>query len=251
MMNFENLIVFGDLHGYFVDIITFTKKYGIKNTAFLGAGDFGAGFERSDNENFRMLDYINPNLKNNNNFVFVTRGNHDNPEYYRNNYTVGNIQLIPDYTELSVNGLNILMVGGAVSVDRKPNPLFKNSTGRSTHKGRKVGIDYWEDEVFEFNQDKINALQTKIDVVITHSAPHFCHPQDYNNIEKWTLYDDTLRADVMKERQDITKLYEALKKNNHPIDKWFYGHFHHTWKEKIDNTTFELVDKNGFVDLKF
>ena len=55
----DNIIIFGDLHGRFDDIVDFTKKYDIKNAVFLGVGDFG--IMGSDSKIKGSLNYINPN----------------------------------------------------------------------------------------------------------------------------------------------------------------------------------------------
>lgn len=244
----DNIVIFGDLHGHFNDIVKFTKKHDIKNTVFLGVGDFG--IIGQDKTIVGALNHINPNLIKNNNFVYTIRGNHDNPSYFESKFQIGNIQLLPDYSILTINGINFLMVGGAISVDRLPNKNFRNTTGKKSYGGRKIGVDYWENENFVYNENILNSIEKKIDCVITHSCTNFNQPLVKSNIELWAECDKNLMVDVDNERNSITKLYNYLIENEHPLKSWFYGHFHFNHVEVLDSTKFVLIDKNDFYEFR-
>jgi hypothetical protein len=49
----------------------------------------------------------------------MIRGNHDDPYYFNNKvFSYSNVELLEDYTILTVGNDNILCVGGAISIDR-------------------------------------------------------------------------------------------------------------------------------------
>lgn len=247
MIKTENIIIFGDIHGSFKSIINFAKKFDIRDSVFISTGDFGVGFQQNEETEIKMLKYYNNSFSNRNNNIYAVRGNHDNPYYYEKNLKVGHIELIPDYTVLNINNFNFLFIGGAISVDRKPNYNMRDTYGKP-HKGRIIGKNYWENEGVIFTPDKLESLRN-IDFVITHDAPSFCYPQQYGGIDKWIKTDTTLLNDVHNERQILTDIFKILKKNNN-IKKWFYGHFHDTHKEIIYDTEFVLLNIDEFFEIK-
>lgn len=237
MKYFDNILVCGDIHGN-LDVITgFIKKNHLNNCAIIVAGDFGIGFEYSVKE-LRKLDYFDNLLKNTNCTVYAIRGNHDDPTYFNGRYDTEFIKLVMDYTVLELNLLNILCVGGAVSIDRMNRKSYTHGKGRN----------WWLNETFYYDENKAKNFKG-IDVVVTHTAPHFCYPFIKQGLEYWANRDDLLLNDVDVERQNVTKLYEELVKNNH-ITKWYYGHFHMSNKLPYDKTTFIGLNINEFQEVK-
>ncbi|MDR1762782.1 MAG: hypothetical protein LBR64_02325 [Dysgonamonadaceae bacterium] len=81
-------------------------------------GDIGMGFQK-DEYYFLMFKKLNLKLSRNNNHLVMFRGNHDNPDYFNGSFKKYRyIHIIPDYTVVSVLSINVLCVGGPVSVDR-------------------------------------------------------------------------------------------------------------------------------------
>ena len=37
-------------------------------------------------------------------------------------------------------------------------------------------------------------------------------------------------------------IYNYLYTKNHPLRYWYYGHFHESWHEQINDTMFHLLD---------
>ena len=37
-------------------------------------------------------------------------------------------------------------------------------------------------------------------------------------------------------------IYNYLYTKNHPLGYWYYGHFHESWHEQINDTMFHLLD---------
>lgn len=240
------LIFTGDWHSEFDRAYRQIKALDLKDCDIFQVGDFGVGFEKKNKE-IRRLNRLNENLKRRNINLYAIRGNHDDPEYFNGDMVFSNITLLKDYSIIESSGKRILCVGGAISIDRMSNPEEKMYNGKSW-KGRKEGINYWVNEKFFLKLDELRNVE-KIDVVITHSAPGFCHPRIKSGIEKWAKYDNTLIQECDQERADIQTMYDVLKLSNN-IEHWFYGHFHHESVEYIDDTKFVLLNIHQFYELR-
>lgn len=256
---FENIIVCGDIHSDIMPLMfKINETLKLQNSLIIVAGDVGIGFNK-DGHYLDLLSRASARLKKRNNLVLLLRGNHDNPEKW-NDYEPfkafwqdgdSNIRLIKDYTVICTNNFygerNILCVGGAISIDRKPNPNSVNLYGEPWP-GRMVGINYWPDEVFVYDESKVKDLEGITDV-ITHSAPDFCEPLIKNGIEKWLESDPSLKEDCDKERMDHTALYNKLREKNQ-IKSWTHGHFHFSNRTYINDTLFCLCGIMEFNELK-
>ena len=227
---YDYLLMCGDVHGQIDVIPYFIKKNGLSNCAVIQCGDFGIGFETEHNENKRML-YLNERLKNSNSDLFALRGNHDKPSYFENEYNQSNLFLLKDYTILNINGINILCIGGATSVDR---------TKRSGYFNDNKKYNYWKDETVVLDLEKLESIRD-ISIVCTHTAPDFVTPFTKSNIQNFLSVDEHLADDLYVERQSMNKIYNKLIENN-DIKKWYYGHFHMSSKTYIDDTVFILLD---------
>lgn len=66
---------------------------------------------------------------------------------------------------------------------------------------------------------------------MTHSAPTFCEPHTKGGLKEWALFDPAIYADTDAERETLDMLADALRE--HPVRKWFYGHYHlsHSWEQ--------------------
>lgn len=240
------VIVTGDWHSKFDQAYRNIKKLGLENCSIIQVGDFGIGFERPKKEE-RRLKVLNEHMLCRNIMLYVIRGNHDDPKYFDGNTTLSNIKLLSDYTVIELQGYNFLCIGGAISVDRFPNPDIPDFNGRS-YKGRTLNVNYWTDESFVLDVEKIEQI-VDVDIVITHSAPNFCKPYTKKGIEKWFKHDSQLEGLCIKERSDHTILYEMLKKKNN-IHSWYYGHYHHSESELLDGTKFVMLDELEFYEVR-
>ena len=206
----------------------------VTDTTIIQVGDFGAGFKKRERFDEDMHD-INKQLVKNNNRLLVIRGNHDDPAYFDGTYNFSNIEFLKDYTVRNIEGRNYLFVGGAISIDRII---------------RKSGVEYWPDEKFVLDLDKINAIDENIDVVIAHSSPSFCQPVHFNELVWWYVAQDpSLHNELLQERKDFEEMYNALKENGHTLEYWFNGHFHFNAEELIQDTNFILLTINQFYEL--
>lgn len=234
-MKIKDTIVYsGDWHGDWQKVIAEIKRLDLSDCSIIQVGDFGAGFEHETKFKGAMR-MLNSTLKSRNVDVFAIRGNHDNPIYF-DNRKYGLVTLLKDYSILESSDTKILCVGGAISLDRKPNPEVTNYRGRA-YLGRKEGKNYWTNENFVLNIELIKKA-IDIDTVVTHSAPNFCYPIIKSGIETWIKYDNELEADVKKERDDLA-IMQSLLPN---VKTWYYGHYHETKREQINNTKYVLLD---------
>ena len=225
------MILLGDIHGDFATIVNFARKNeGLEPLYLIQVGDFGAGFH----SDFLLdMEYLNEELSAHNVTLYVIRGNHDDPKFFTGEYEWSNLKLLKDYTVLTLEGKRILLVGGAISIDR-------------LH--RTEGKSWWSGEVFNFNPELLETFEG-IDVVITHSSPNFVFPKTFNNlVMSYAVYDMNLIDDLTQERERFNQMYEILIKKN-KIKEWFYGHFHTTKSEVYENTRFNVLGINHFHEL--
>mgnify|MGYP000843853910 FL=1 len=241
------ILVLGDIHGNFNYIKTYINRYKISDCYIIQVGDFGIGFN-SYEKDMDILDSFNTFLKNAKIIMYAIRGNHDNPSFFDGSVKFSNLELVPDYTVLKLDEINILLIGGAISIDRKSRILENTSNIR-------YGIEsrcYWITEKIVYNEDFIKDVRN-IDVLITHTAPDWCTPDNKFGVgrfvESFADSDSSLISELKEERALMSKIFNELKSNNN-ITKHFYGHFHRSDTTLMGNCSHILVDINEFVELR-
>jgi predicted phosphodiesterase len=242
-----DLMFLGDLHGQFNIINQYIKTYKIENVHIIQVGDFGVGFAPIFKEK-RLLEMTNDVLVKKNIHVWSIRGNHDYKPHFENDpFQLSNIHLVPDYTVLDLCGKKILCIGGAVSVDRawRYTKLQKSGIFENTTLGKET---WWDDEVFVIERDKLSQMRD-IDIVVTHTAPHYCEPDNTFGFGPFVESivresgDEELKTDLLIERQLLTDTFQILKLNNN-IKLAFYGHFHKSFVQKFDDIEHRLLNIN-------
>lgn len=215
----------GDIHFGFKLIKHYVTSLHLKNTAFFICGDVGLGFNTKLEE--QELNFISKKIGLTNCISVCCRGNHENPEcfndtsLFKENGKQKYWLNCPDYTVINVCNKNILLVGGAVSIDRQIRILNK---------------DYWINELPVY-QPKVSE---KIDIICSHSAPSFCYPNDKGGIVSYYAQNDPqLLSDIDIERSTLDKVYEDYK---HDITHWYYGHFHLSMNEVINGINFRCCN---------
>lgn len=235
------MIVIGDTHGL-APVAKLINKYSLTGCNLIHVGDFGLGFNLLHHDLY-YLDVLDTFLQDKDNTLYVIRGNHDNPFFWdTGNLKHKRIHLVKDYSVITIENKSVLFVGGAISIDRTARALDNPAS-------------WWHGEKFYLDKDRINNLQEKIDMVITHSAPAFCNPVTFNYIvNKWHKteleFGLNLKKDLKVEREEHSELYHLLKTNGHPVANWAYGHFHICATTTVDNTTFHALDINGVKEIK-
>lgn len=234
----RNLVFLGDIHGNWEVISQYVKYYNLKNTDIIQVGDFGIGYRNPDIE----LDYLrrlSVVLSKLNNRLYVIRGNHDDPAFFLGSRKLkfDAIDLLPDYTVLKLEAGNILCVGGAISIDRVP-------------RQRKLG-GWFSGEEFQVLPHLIPDTTNNIDIVVTHTAGTTCYPIGVNNLVlSFTFDDPTLLSELKLERERVDRLFELIKEKGHNVKHHFYGHFHTSKVETIDNIERRLLDINELYEFR-
>jgi len=187
-----------------------------KNYTIVHVGDCGEGFASQKAER-NILRELYKYLDDRASKVSVCRGNHSDPQYFSPNHWANQefkkcIEFVQDYTIMDINGLTYQFIGGAISIDRT---------------SRTKNVTWWENEIFVEKPE----LATKVDVLVTHTAPHFCHPVEFSKIVyDWAQDDSTLLSELSHERQMVTNIFNICQPKLH-----VYGHFHQYGNSEMIN----------------
>lgn len=246
--NNNDLMFCGDIHGEFKSFVHKLVQLNIDNINIIVCGDIGIGFY-SINYYHNLFKQLNPRLKKRNIHLYCFRGNHDDPEYFNNNIVktevlmkITNIHLMDDYDILKNDNFSILVIGGAISIDRKNRWKWDHKTQKQ------VPCGYWENEVIkDIPENFIDELYEKgianIDIICSHSAPIFCPPFTKNNLDIFAKYDESLLDDLDNERKLLEKIYNKLIYHFPLIKYYIYGHFHHSYFIEINGVKFYGLNK--------
>ena len=255
----NKLYFMGDSHGKwqsFEDLII-TQNIRDAYIWHVGDGVFGLGERKTD---MIIMTKLNDFLISKKINLLNTRGNHENPywfksktsllkylkledkqvpnwkkeDYYYKYYYVdpiefsqfiknlSNIKFVQDYDVIKLNNLNILSIGGAISIDRKYQNIYNS---------------YFPNEKISYN-DKIKTMEN-IDIIVSHNIPDFVEPIGFNSlVHKFAENDKNLLHDLSEERKLMTKIYNEIIKKNTDISFWIHGHYHKHLVKNINNINF-------------
>lgn len=217
----KTLIFLGDNHGNWPNLIHNINSKNISNTNIISVGDLGVGF--NPNKDLATYEKLSEQFQKRNINFYAIRGNHDDPSAFKGNNRIclDNFELIEDYSVCEYNSKLIQLIGGAVSIDRTR---------------RTVGVSYWEDEGVVFNKESCQ----KVDILVTHTAPSHCFPQQFNEmVYGWAREDAYLLEDLTDERAVMDEIFKLCSPSLH-----LYGHFHSSWTERVNGCVSKLLDIN-------
>ena len=246
----KTIIVSGDIHGNFNQLVfKLCIQYQLTDTLLIVAGDCGFGFEKKEYYE-QMVRRNTKRMNQANNWIVFVRGNHDNPAYFDGvMFNFKRFIAVPNYTILQACNHTILCVGGAISIDRiyRINEWNKRKYRLHLNDSQENNISrnlYWKNEAPIYDSDKMNAIRTSflIDTVVTHTAPSHCELFSKSNLNQWAENDLSLIEDIQFERKTMDMLLHHLKTDNHPINHWYYGHFHQSWHSAIDGILYQMLD---------
>ncbi|MBC9934861.1 metallophosphoesterase [Chitinophaga qingshengii] len=225
------MIIIGDLHGGYPELLSRIKKFKLEDTAFIQVGDWGLGFQPVADD-LKTLSQIDTFMRDRGNQLYIIRGNHDNKWFWDNSHSfnLSNVKLVKDYTVLEINRQRVLFVGGGISIDR-----INRTTGKS----------YWPDEVVAYDETLLTyACQDGIDIVVSHIAPQEAWPYAYNPLVEHFIVKEMaagrdLLAELENERQLMSNIYHQAAAAG--CKTWYYGHYHESHTEEKDGITFRCV----------
>lgn len=245
----KQIIVSGDIHGDFKGIVyKLCVQYGYTDTLLIIAGDCGFGFEKPGYYE-TIYNQVAGRLRKANNWILFIRGNHDDPSYFSEEKVVyKRWRCVPDYSIIQACAHNILCVGGATSIDRLQR---QEENARRKEKGHLQTAVWWPNEQSVFDEDAFVFIpvEMQIDTVVSHTAPSFCELYSHRGLQSWAVMDSKLISDVDKERNIMDRVFKRLKEDDHPIERWYYGHFHQSWSGQREGVLFSMLDIEEFKEI--
>jgi UDP-2,3-diacylglucosamine pyrophosphatase LpxH len=240
----------GDIHGEFDKLINFIKDKQYDGNVII-AGDCGVGFHNWEPDVHRLNSVCNKT----NAHVYFVRGNHDNPFFFRGEYTLSNITLVDDYRLFQWGDEYVLTIGGAYSIDRRPRIYEDKNNAIRFAEGRLKTLQetYWVDEAFVYLPEVIDEIFQNYNVqyVVTHSAPLDCFPMGIESdiVRSYCKTDENLRTDLIHERTTLRnmRIQIAEKKD---IKCWCYGHFHMSKVSEMYGTKFVALNCEEIYEIK-
>ena len=97
--------------------------------------------------------------------------------------------------------------------------------------------------------ERLAAVETPIDTVVSHTAPSFCELNSHRGLQSWAAKDPELLADVNAERATMDQVFKCLRQKKHPIERWLYGHFHQSWTGLREGILFSMLDIEEFKEI--
>ena len=236
---FSSVYACGDIHGSFDTFIFDLKRKKIRNAAVIICGDISLGFSKPAYY-YQVFKSMQSKLYDLNVTVLMFRGNHDDPAWFSFNdagfdYDYPNIVVLDDYSVVQLkDDLSVLVIGGAVSIDRKLRELngYKHWAGEKVRPPEKGMIR------------KFCSLPGRR-IVCSHTAPDFVNATAGNApadvIENFiSLGDKNLRGDIDKDRKTLTRCRELM---NPAPELWLYGHFHAHAEETAGGVKYVMLDR--------
>lgn len=221
------IILVGDIHGKFRELIKQIDRKGIKNCIMICVGDLGVGFQYTMQGEREGLERLNDSFNKRGIKFYSIRGNHDNPKFF-DGRCYSNLSLLPDYSRIyNLDGdqKSWLFVGGAISIDRCV---------------RRINETYWKNEGFTYREP----LAMPADVLVTHTAPSWIGPGVEAPIVRYFVEKDPpLLQELLDERANTDKLYAKVAPK-----QAYMGHFHNTEVRTVNGCTARILDELEFFE---
>ncbi len=211
------LYCIGDVHGKFdrLNEVISALPHGAN---IVCVGDIGLGFtDASSPSCLAAVDATATSMSQN---IWLMRGNHDDPAIWLEhrsdwNKELQSIRIPPDIHRMKVDNIHIMMVGGAISLDR-------------SHPGRVDGLNWWNGE--RLNHDSVKQVAQfvdaygRADIFLSHCGSIHAEPKPERDLETFDHYgkvDTELKKDALGEREMVATLVEASQARTAA-----FGHYH-------------------------
>jgi predicted phosphodiesterase len=204
--------IIGDVHGLQYELRELLESMPNDVKDVIQVGDMGVGFGQGDYWHESLEEIM---LEKNLSFI---RGNHDNPQICKKM-----TNWIPDGTVVN----DVMFIGGAWSID---------------HRVRTPGHTWWFDEELN-DQQFLQVIDTfkmaKPRVMITHDCPFFA--------ARSMFFD----SKIIRGAQYKTRTAMALEEmyTYHQPEFHFFGHWHYSINQKINNTQFVCLNEMDYIDV--
>ena len=231
----------GDVHAespLMRDFLNSEEKY------CLQLGDFGFIFKYNDWKWNKFLNHFEKNYPNK--MIFTVLGNHENYDSIekmpvkdmfgaRCRKIRSNVYAIERGEILSIEGLNILCIGGADSIDKA---------------WRQDGISWWmQEKISDMDVKKTveKGLTCSFDMICSHAMPAFFMLQNFTPCFQ------------TGSEFSLEKIYCDIENNGGHIPLWIGGHVHNSIDMTYNDTLFRSLDigekiiyhKNDSIEDKF
>lgn len=245
MKKYNTRFVIGDVHGRWDEIQKGFYQIDLDNVLYIQIGDFNIGYNDVEVEmrDLKILDHV---LESTNSDMWVIRGNHDNPFWFRKGEfdeyksQLKRIEFLEDWTTREVDGEKFFFLGGANSIDR----LVRQKDLTTT---------WWKEEIIDFNG---GTVPMDADRMFAHTAPNICEPftlgplvEKYSK-DRFDIFgkelegDKTLKGDLFTERENMRNIVEQITN----LKSFYYGHFHRGYSSTIEGCQYRCVDINEFYE---
>lgn len=201
----------GDLHGALGRLRGFFHYGKHDDTLLICVGDIEMGIMKESMVH-RVFTTLDKRLSDINSHVILMRGNHDDPYYWSGVDAYTNIKFI-DNEYIYTNNRLMLLVGGAVSVDRAI---------------REEGHDWWRGEGVNYDFiDKVIETDRKheVDYLITHASyvfpPALAESEGFLRIQKAIDAEEELSRELREEREHLKRLVDYVNPGT-----YVHGHYH-------------------------
>lgn len=233
----KNTYLLGDVHGNLRGLshfITDTDEH--NDCSIVVLGDCGLMSDEWTNG----WPSINEKAKAKNIKIYILRGNHDNPDFFKHDNSLENIIVLEDFDEVyyyqNEHCFTGLIYGGSLSVDRSWRWNFQKETGK---------VIWFKDEVLKEIPELVFENADRYDFILGHGG--LTPPSieaDPTFIMSFIPNDPELLNDIKKEQDQYKHLLAELKPNY-----FFYGHFHISEQFRYNDIKCQALDINEFIKL--
>lgn len=222
------VVLLGDTHGLheLYVLLLRNKNRHIAGCDIIHLGDVGIGF-REYSEDIKKLHDIDRQLEILDCRLFLIRGNHDCPAWWKTLYfNLKRVFFVPDYTLLQFPcGKRALCVGGAYSIDkylRTPN------------------LDWWPNEETVYQK-----TGSHYPILFSHDCPSYCN----NTNESLKSYDGgwlykkfpQVLQEALHNRLVMDKIVQDAQ-----CKRIFHGHYHNNITSCVNGLVCKCINMNEF-----